>query len=347
MQSDQKQTYAESVLVFFCNECDRLYNHIMYITHNHVSKSIELNNLIKKPTDTDKILVTDKALTLDTDKTVTKDEMQKQKNRERNKKRRQNKKKTVSTISRDDEDYKDLTDVQLEVLQKSFMKAKIYHNSVYQNVVIRFIDLGYTEADIKPTLDYLRNVKLISHIGRMGTPSWLRTDTKMRNTFEVQNRTDLSRVSWEDNLFFKLYKKDCPFESRVKYGCLNLLNQPEGCRSALSYGQSYIIFKENVKKRTTIVCGDSANRQQHLCTFEHCVQLLLYMQQETLRCVIERAKGSNDHKIMNHHYTYIEAQIHGDVIFTRDIESIVLHRNHATHDITNHLTNVGIQYVIQ
>jgi hypothetical protein len=249
-----------------------------------------------------------------------------------------------------------LNQVQLEVMRKCRLKAKIYHTNVYQNSLIRFIQLGYTEDDLKSALYYLKNIDLIVHFGKREPPSWLVSDTQLRNTFEINNYVnggDGCRKEWEDNLFFKLYTHDCDSSSRVKYGCLNLLNDPEGCRSAHGYGISYMILKENVKQRTTFVCGDSAGMQQHICTFLHCAQLLLYMHELLLINVINIANKKEEEPQLdintNIHiinYVYIEAQIHGDVIFLRDISKIVLHHSHATHEIVGHLERIGIPYDI-
>jgi len=253
-------------------------------------------------------------------------------------------------------DGMNLSDIQVAALKWCSLKAKIFHNNVYQNAMIKFLDMGYNENDLINTLDYIKNLDAIVHFGRCSNNrpiEWLKIDTHLKNTFEVHNKCDSARVEWEDNLFHKVYKSDCSPKERVKYGCLNLLSDNAGCQSAHGYGQSYMILKNDIKPRITFVCGDSCTKQQHICTFDHCVQLLLYLDPITLKNVITLASmkksqtaNLNDLQKINRHYNYVEMQIHGDVMLTRDISHIMLYEMQVDRAIIDRLKYLRIPYTI-
>lgn len=253
---------------------------------------------------------------------------------------------------------------QVEAVRWCSRKAKIYHKSVYPNVVIRFLSLGYTEQDISLCLDYLKNVDVITHFGRFDNHPvpWLKTETKLKNAFETTDTTEHAsntylgqRLTWEDNIFNKIYTLDCPKESRVKYGCLNLFADPIGCSSAIGYGRSYMVFKNSIKDRITFVCGDSSAKQTHVCTFDNCVQLLLYFGEKTLENVIQLARmkktGKPDTVAIKtirkyRSYMYVEVQIHGDVVFDRDIDHIMLWDKHCDDETLDRLSLLKIPYTV-
>lgn len=326
-------------LVYFCDTCYKLYPYINFVTHIHIRNLPENNHI-------DNVIINDTNKTdnnkIDDNKI---DDTDKIENIAKTNKSSKNKKaKNDQNIPKMENEL--LTTLQKEVVIKSRKKAKIYNDSLYGNVLVRFIELGFNEDDIKKTVEHIKNVKVISHFGRIGDNlNWLINDTHLRNIFEVHNTLNTSRVTWEDNLFFKLYNKDCPFSERVKYGCLNLFNQNEGCISAHGYGKSYMVLKDSVKERTTFVC-DLDKQRMHLCTFEYCVQALLYLKNETLKKLVDFVNGK-DAKIDKINYIPIEVQVHGDVIFKRDVEEIVFHPSSINDNIRRHLENVGIPFRIQ
>lgn len=254
----------------------------------------------------------------------------------------------------------DLLPHQLEAIRWCSLKAQIYHKNVYPNAVIRFMELGYSEDDVVNCLEYIKNIDVIAHFGRNATGpiEWLKTETKMKNTFEIhpENAGYINpRKDWENNMFNKIYSSDCDVTSRVKYGCLNLMADPIGCYSATGYGMSHMIFKPDVKCRSTFVCGDSSSKQMHICTFDKCVQLLLYMDTNTLTNVIHLAKMKKtkqydvnklEYQNIQRSYVYIEMQIHDDIVFSKDIAHIMLYYKHYDDDILNRLDKLGVPYTI-
>jgi hypothetical protein len=247
----------------------------------------------------------------------------------------------------------DLHPVQQKALEWCRKKAKIFHKNVYDNAVIRFLELGFTRVDLEDAIDYIKNIDPIIHFGKgLQSPiNWLITETKLKNCFELGYRgtEPCLRIQSEDNLFNNSYTGTDP-NLRVKYGCLNLMSDIKGCASAHPYGNSFMILKPEVKPRITFVCGDSFGMQPHICTFDHFVQLFLYLNDEVLKNIIKLAKyakGKIKQKpIVNNMYDYIEIQIHGDILLSQDIKHIMMYRLHTSPNIMNKLYKDKIPYTI-
>ncbi len=176
-------------------------------------------------------------------------------------------------------------------------------------------------------------------------------DTHYRNQFETNTSGGLNSPStreiWENRLFENNYSSSKPSE-RVKYGCINL-NPLSKDTDASSYGTSYFILKESVKNRCTITFGDSGS----LCSTSLCkpniydfksVIHMLYHELTTIPTTKENIYSYTSCKdylnmcydayTKNSHHgnskwfkRYIEVQIHGDVLFSEDIDTLVLQFN--------------------
>ncbi len=154
-------------------------------------------------------------------------------------------------------------------------------------------------------------------------------DDRYRNLFEIGPSSDYtalqSRIRWEDNLFNFTYRSALPSE-RVKYGNMNIVNDPKGILSARSYGQSYFVLK-GVRMRTTFIFGDSSSIAccRTIATPEHCKHLLLKLSDVELNEVIKACTGqAGNSQILT---TYIEMHIHGNVLFDTHISELHLCTN--------------------
>lgn len=275
---------------------------------------------------------------------------------DKTKKVKKSKKDTIKQLEQlDNMLIENLDALQTKVMKWCMKKAKIYHNNVYPNAEIRFIQLGYSKEDLMAIIDYVKNVDVIMHFGGRGV-YWLATTDRLMNMFEVVGNNDV-RIDWENNLFNKFYDATCTGRQRVKYGCLNLLSEEKGCETARDYGVSYFIMKPEVKQRTTFVCGDSSQKQMHICTFDHFVQLMLYVETSTIHKMIKITKyrqnpdpdSDNIHVANNrNYYNYIEVQIHGDILINRDISRVMLSSCDACSypDILDRLERDNIPYTI-
>jgi hypothetical protein len=257
------------------------------------------------------------------------------------------------------DDYDD--DIILNKMQKKAIKwcnkkSKIYSKSAYLNSLCKFINIGYNETDLQKILEYIKSVDVIVHFGshyekknpesETNHAKWIISDDRIRNSFEIiskGNEYNKTRIIWEKNLFGSIYTDDCEPISRVKYGCLNLLNDPNGCKTARCYGLSYFILKPEVKKRTTFVICDK-KKQLHICSFEHFAQLFMYMTNETIHSLHSLINNKNTK--INYTYKCIESHIHGNIYINRDVEEIRLHASDASSEIKNALDAMKIKYSV-
>lgn len=243
------------------------------------------------------------------------------------------------TIKKDCEDV-ELSDVQKSAYEYAKTKSQIHSKKIKFQILERFNSLGYIESDIKKSISYLKNdVQIIIHF-RSNLLNQIVDDGYYRNRYELDANFD--RSGWENNLFNKIYD-GCPKKEKVKYGTLNVLNDNKGVFSAYGYGDSYFVLKKEVNKRSTFVMGDSSGGQFHIATFKYPNIILFLVPNDLLREIINHADG----KPVNYaiQFPYIEAQIHGDIKICRDIEKIMINKNHIhDHSIRNTLKKLNEKY---
>jgi len=132
-------------------------------------------------------------------------------------------------------------------------------------------------------------------------------------------------------LFNKLYHSSTGFE-RVKYGVLNILNDPTGVKCCAQYGDSYLLLK-NVRLRTTFAPKDSGYADvTKLAMCEAYAHVLLEFDEQELKDLVSVANG---HKFFSGSSVipvgkYKEVQIHGELRFNRDVEAIVVNSRHKS-----------------
>lgn len=186
---------------------------------------------------------------------------------------------------------------------------------------------GYSDADLKNVKKHITESPVIIHFNFDNLAQTFETDTKYKNCYELhkmRDNGDIFRTHIEDFLFNKIYNS-VPAKDKVKYGCINIYRSQYGVRSAAGYGDSYIVLKENVKDRMSFVFGDSFAKPEYISTFSYFDQILLSIPKSTIDNIIRIIKGE---KFEDDNYMYIEVQIHGDVIYLRDIDHIVLNKRH-------------------
>jgi hypothetical protein len=225
-----------------------------------------------------------------------------------------------------------LEDCHKQAIKYCQKKSKIFSNNIYPNLLIKFQSNGYTEEELKQTIKYVQSkVQIVIHFSPERTLQFLCEDDHYRNqfetltkgnavAFEALNKESNGRFMWETKLFNGLYNNSNAY-SKVKYGSLNILNNPDGVKCCHGYGNSYIKLKKEVNKRASFVFGDSAAQEIHIQTFDHCNNILFYISDKLLEEVIKVATGKIEYSDFNFS-PYIEAQIHGPVRLSEDVESI-------------------------
>eukprot|EP01083_Nonionella_stella_P209684 759841_1 len=195
------------------------------------------------------------------------------------------------------------------------------------------IDDGLYEPQASDVLKHLYEfmewtVPIIIRIKAATLIPVLMKDTHYRSLFEINpgykngamyNQND-SRVVAEQKMFGPVYNKATVFE-RPKYGCLNVGLQPEGCLRAIGYGDAYFLMNDaTVRWRTTLTIQDSFAVNGNCGTVKHCNHLLIQLQTNELKELIEAALFAKEGG--KQQTSYREIQIHGPVQLNRDIISL-------------------------
>ncbi len=224
------------------------------------------------------------------------------------------------------------TQVQEKALEYSFKKARVFNKNITPNLIAKVQGLGGTVEDVRLLRDYIKNrAPIIIHV-RIPTINLLLKDTHYRSLFEIHSSggsMDTSaRNTWEQVLFNKIYD-GCEPHERVKYGVVNIMNDPAGVTSARAYGDCYFVLNENVRKRTTFIVGDSSSQEMHLCTLPSSNIMLYLLSDELLKKAMDISAGKLKCS-KNDNYSYIEIQVHGDIRLDRDIKELVVPGAHKS-----------------
>lgn len=245
-----------------------------------------------------------------------------------------------------------LTQTQKKAIEYCNKKAAIYSKNTLHNVKNRLIELNFKMEYLDLIIDYIRNVDLIIHFNSKILIPFILKEDHYKNIFEIHEIDYPSRISWEDNLFNKIYDKNTPPRERVKYGCLNLYGSSKGCASAIGYGRSFMILKDHMKSRISFVNGDSCLKQIHICTLNNFTHLLLYIPDRMIIELIKLAEenikrtGYLDHMNIAYNYPYIEMQIHGDIIFREDVEKFCFFKNEFNNKYISIFNHFGVPFDI-
>jgi len=235
-----------------------------------------------------------------------------------------------------------INSLQLKVLQWVDLQSRILSEE-YQNQILpsRFERLGYEPKKIIPiVLHYTERISpLIIHINLNENLIKFLKDTHYRNQFETKSsggsKVLEKRKMWEDKIFGGKNEKsgiygDCPSNEKVKYGVLNIVNDPRGINLCSQYGKSYFLMKNStVRLRTSFASCDSSNYDQvRVASCENYAHVLNEYCEEELRALIEVALGKVTHHDSHKILKYKEVQFHGDIKFDRDIDALVVHEEH-------------------
>jgi len=204
-------------------------------------------------------------------------------------------------------------------------------------LIKRCINLGYCEKEVEETLRYIRlRAPIIIHVDLDTVLEPLLKDRYFRNQFETKTSKGVldanhhSRKVWEHTMFKGLYDHALPFE-RVKYGSINVTNDPIGVSACHQYGDSYLVLKD-VRFRTTFCACDSSTKGltvNDMATCEHYAHVLNQYDDTELEAVLNVANGY--HPFLDsakYVKTYKEAQIAGPIRLDTDILAIVVHPRH-------------------
>ena len=230
----------------------------------------------------------------------------------------------------------ELTDVQQKALLYVMKKSSIFSKAVKYNLLEKI-----NKNDMKLLHSYVKNrVNTVIHINLDKILTKILDDTEYRNQFETGisggSLSKTMRDDWEKQLFYGIYLNSAGPE-KVKYGAINITNDPYGVRSAHGYGDSYFVLKPETKFRTSFVFGDSSTKDLHIANYKNFNSVLLYIA-PILNEVVEVASGVKPYSTVS--YTYIEAQIHGPILFNRDVASLVVNPKYKQYSENHHMLPV-------
>jgi len=203
------------------------------------------------------------------------------------------------------------------------------HHEALPRLKDRMARLGFEAGDLDKTLSWIRDeAPIIIHVDLKAFGDKLASDTHYRNQFETDvSRGCLShstRERWEMDLFGDAYNGARPVD-RCKYGVLNVTHDPQGIRCCSQYGTSYLLLR-NVRLRTTFAARDSGGIEiSQLATVDYYAHVLEKYSDDELKAAVEvgtqRVLG-RDSSVIRH---YKEAQIHGEVRLSENVELIMAH----------------------
>ena len=117
----------------------------------------------------------------------------------------------------------------------------------------------------------------------------------LRNQFETKTScgtlSTSARTAWEDGLFGRIYHKSPGFE-RVKYGVLNIVQDPNGVQACRMYGDSYLWLKnDTIRLRTSFASRDTGGGTASLASCEWYEHVLAEYSDVELEDIISVATG--------------------------------------------------------
>lgn len=235
-----------------------------------------------------------------------------------------------------------LSNKQKEALKYVQKKSKVYSNNVKELLKIKLIEFGYNDEEIKNAIKFVKKAPFIIHF-KPEHLKYYEKDTHYKNLFETNisggSNNKKSRILWENKLFNNIYNKAEPSE-RVKYGTFNMDNNIIGVQRALGYGNSYFILKEHVKPRCSFVFGDSSLQDIHICNYKYFYHILYYLDNKNLELLVDKVKKYNSNYYTDYQLSlekltnqYIEVQYHGPILFSKDIDKIMINKSIKDNDL--------------
>ena len=222
-----------------------------------------------------------------------------------------------------------LTDAQKNAIDFFKKKARITSKSVYLECVAKYASLGYCEQDLQDVINYVKKYsRFIIHINLDNLIGVLESN-KYMNRFEARGANENDsyyayRRAKELSIFNNIYKDVSPTEL-CKYGSLSMFCNKTGQASCRMYGNCYIMLKKDVNDRISFLYGNSSTAHLYIQTIEHFNNLLLFLPDNDTHKLVEMAKESKINQNISSNYDqsiYVEAQIHGDIIISDDIELV-------------------------
>eukprot|EP00929_Paragymnodinium_shiwhaense_P061280 TRINITY_DN30606_c0_g1_i1.p1 TRINITY_DN30606_c0_g1~~TRINITY_DN30606_c0_g1_i1.p1 ORF type:complete len:285 (+),score=25.38 TRINITY_DN30606_c0_g1_i1:413-1267(+) len=223
------------------------------------------------------------------------------------------------------------------------------HDAALPHLLERACKLGFKELHLHTMLRWIRDkASIIIHLDLDRAIEYLETDTHYRNQFETGTSGGLlngrTRDKWEHDLFGGRYDACHPFH-RVKYGVMNVFNDPRGYVRLRNFGDSYLLLRGGVRHRCTLSPEDSGEcaggkrledrevlAAARLALPEFYAHVAMEYSDEELQESLRAANAKDVHcgdtsKTMRPR-KYKEVQIHGEVDLGKHVERLVANERH-------------------
>lgn len=191
---------------------------------------------------------------------------------------------------------------------------------------------------IKYITDYLKACDVIMHL-KLEKFLTRGSDT-IQNDLELHPEyvEDRKRRLEADKAYFPPEYENLPDSEKVKYGVLNWAHDRKGCTqftketTQQSKPISYLVFKDSVKRRSTYSRYETltnggpkakfknfSGTKSHLCFISHQFESSVRRSMENY----DLKKGGGNSTML---YTdgYMEVQLHGELVFARDVAKIMI-----------------------
>lgn len=243
---------------------------------------------------------------------------------------------------------KGFQDVHLTAVQRRALRAIGGHAQTLSMEAMaalakRVQKLGFSGQQLARSLAFVRDeASLIIHVDLAACLSELAADTHYRSCYETRRGGDTHviayRSRWESRVFLRLYDEAQAAE-RMKYGTINTFNDVGGNRACFGYGRSYFVLRDRtVRWRTTLTAYDSsACLPHHLGTLQHCAHVFKERSDDELVAWL-RVGGELVPSVSSAPFSdYLEIQIHGDLVFSRDVLCLAVAKQDATNALVRPL----------
>jgi hypothetical protein len=128
------------------------------------------------------------------------------------------------------------------------------------------------------------------------------------------------RDRWEQRMFGGAYQRaGVRAADRPKYGALNLRHHDDG--AAPRFGSAHLRLRAHVRDRATFTFGDSFHHPTEAGTADAFDAVLAALRAHHGEGALERSAGAGPGRALD---DYIEAQIHGPVRLSDDVDALVL-----------------------
>jgi hypothetical protein len=128
------------------------------------------------------------------------------------------------------------------------------------------------------------------------------------------------RDRWEERMFGGAYQRPgVRAEDRPKYGALNLRHHDDG--AAPRFGSAHLRLRPHVRDRATFTFGDSFHHPTEAGTADAFDAVLAALHAHHGPGALERSRTPGPGRALD---DYVEAQIHGPVQLSDDVEALVL-----------------------